>query len=269
MKKIVTLMGLLSLFLFGYSTNGTWINKNGAGYKQIVQLKIKNGAITPLVNIGRKRFAKLKTKQATLVNRGLFEAWGFKNRNLALYVTPIDANRLRVVEKDINTQKRTIRTKIFYLTKKRAPQISFKRQFIGNYRSGDIFSAISRVKVFQRGGQLYVKAWRNTPRGQRVLGTSLARLKNGKLHMRWQRGNILVHAKIWGYRKNSQNRYQKIQLFIKAKNLQFGQTKKQIINLRRDRRAAYKTEYLLPSPTEERSIPFRQIKRFIDQVVGY
>lgn len=278
MKRILTLIGLLSIFLFGYSANGTWINNNKAGYKEIVQLTIKNGVVTPLVNIGHNRFAKLKTKRATPANSGLFEAWGFKNRNLALFLRPINANRLKVVAKNINTQNRTIRTKILYFTKKRAPHKSFNRQFIGNYHSKDLFSAISTVKIFQRGGQLYVKAWRNTPRGQRVLGTSRARLKNGKLHMRWQRGNIIVHAKIWGYRKNSRNTYRKIQLFIKAKNLRFGQSKKQIINLRRDNRSSYKREYLLPKPIdtsygnsrrEEGTIPFRKLKRFVDHFMGY
>ena len=234
MKRILTLLALLSYLAFGYNFNGTWINTSGTGYNEPAKLIIKKGRVSPVLKRG-KNFVRLKTKTPTKVVNGFFEVWGIKNRSLALVATPINSSKIRVIVKKINPSQRKIVTKSYIFTRKSRPVYS--NQFLGSYHSrhNNLFTAISRVVIFKRDGRLYVKAWRNTPRGERPLGIARARLKGNRLYMEWEKRAILVRANITGIRKNAKNRYKLIKLNINARNLRTGVSNSQSIVLKRDR----------------------------------
>lgn len=234
MKRILTLLAMLTFIAFGYNFNGTWINKTDSNYNDPVKLIIKNGRITPLLNRNGD-YVRLKTKAATRVGNGYFEVWGFKNKSIALNITPINRTKIRVVAKKIIPARKHITTKSFLFTRKGVA--TNLNQFVGRYRirNNNLFSAISRLHIYKNGGKLYVKAWRNTPRGERALGIAPARLVGNRLYMEWERGEIYVKANIRGLRKNRANRFQRIRLNIEARNLRTNIYNKTAVILKRDR----------------------------------
>jgi hypothetical protein len=255
MKRIFILLGMLSYLAFGYNFNGTWINKTGAGFNEPVKLVIKGDYISPTIKRG-STFYKLKTKAASRAANGYFEVWGFKNKSMALFITPNNSRQIEVLFKKINPNRKSVITKRFIFARKGAP-VNL-RQFTGSYHSrhNNLFTAISRVTIFKEQGRLYVKAWRNTPRGERALGVARARLKGDRLYMVWEKRNIYVKANIKGIKKNAQNRFKKIQLNIEARNLRTNVYNRQTIILKRDRYRAHNE-------------PVDQIERAFDLVLGY
>ncbi len=233
MRRIILLLALLSYFAFGYNFNGTWINKTGANYNDPVKLIIKNGTISPLIKRNEK-LIRLKRKQATRAGNGYFEVWGFKNKSIALFISPINRNKIRVIAKKINPTKKRIITKSFLFAKKGSNRVNLN-QFIGDYSSqnSNLFTAISRLHIYKSGGKLYVKAWRNTARGERPLGITQAWLEGNRLRMDWEKRAILVRASIVGLRKNSLGRFNKIKLSLEARNLRTNLFNRQTIILTR------------------------------------
>ena len=234
MKKIVLIMTLLISSVFGYNYNGTWTNTSTPNYNDPIQLKITDKKVTPYIKRGSK-VAKLKTKKATNTGNGLFEAWGFGNRNLVLYIKPINSYKIKVYVKKINVAKRSILTKTFIFTnKKRVSNVRAKKRYAGLWVSQSPFSAISKLRIKQENGKMIIKAWRPTRYGQEYLGAARARVKNGKLYINWKKGNLTVKANIVGLRFNkSQNRYNRLQLNLTAYNNRNGITNSQTIYLRR------------------------------------
>ncbi len=232
MKRILTLLTLLSYLAFGYNFNGTWINKTGARYNDPIKLIIKNGNISPILN-RNGNYVRLKTKHATRAGNGYYEVWGFKNKSLALFISPVNSSKVRVIAKKINPITKKIITKSFLFARK--GQVAHLNQFIGNYRSrnNNLFTAISRLHIYKQGGKLYVKAWRNTARGERPLGTTQAWLEGNRLRMDWEKRAILVRASIVGLRKNSLGRFNKIKLSLEARNLRTNLFNRQTIILTR------------------------------------
>ncbi len=255
MKRIFTLLALLSYLAFGYNFNGVWINKTGANYNDPVKIIIKNGKVTPLLNRNGD-YVRLKTKYATHAGNGYFEVWGFKNKSIALFIAPVNSSKIRVIAKKINPAKKRIITKSFLFARKgRAINLN---QFVGDYRSrhNNLFTAISRIHIYKSGGKLYVKAWRNTARGERPLGIAPARLVGNRLYMEWEKRAILVKANILGLRKNGSHRFQKIQLTLEARNLRTNIYNKQTLVLTRDNCQAI-------------SAPVEQIEEIFNTIYGY
>ncbi len=255
MKRILILLGMLSFLAFGYNFNGNWINKGEPNYNDPVKLVIKNGQISPMLT-RPSGLVKLKTKTATRVSNGYFEVWGFGNKSIALLIKPINSNKIRVIAKKINLNKRKVYTKSFIFARKRAR--SNGRPFIGRYhsRSNNLFTAISKVQIYKENGRLYVKAWRNTPRGERALGIARAVLKGNRLYMRWERRDIFVKANIQGLNRNGQNRFKRIRLNIIARNLRTDISNSQTIILRRNNYQA-------------RIEPIDQIEQIFNTIYGY
>jgi len=255
MKRILTLLALLSYLAFGYNFNGTWINKTGAHYNDPVKLIIKNGNISPLLNRNGD-YVRLKTKHATRAGNSYFEVWGFKNKSLALFISPVNSSKIRVIAKKINPLTKRIITKSFLFARKGVA--THLNQFIGNYRSrnNNLFTAISRLHIYKQRGKLYVKAWRNTARGERPLGITQARLVGNRLYMEWERGPILVKANIRGLTKGNGNRFRKIRLSIEARNLRTNIYNKQTIILKRDRGARVID-------------PIDEVERIFNTIYGY
>ena len=233
MKRVLLLLAALAVSAFGYNYNGTWVNKSTSKYNDPVVLKISGTTISPFIKRGSKR-VKLKSKSATSTSNGLYEAWGFGDKNLVLYIKPINSVKIKVYEKKINTSKRTVVTRSFIFTKKGAATKSVKKRYVGNWRSSGAFSAISKLTVRNVDGQLYVRAWKNTPRGQKALGLARAKYYGNALHITWYKGNLVVNATIKGYNYNSRtNRYRTLQLNLNAKNINTGLTNRQTINFKR------------------------------------
>jgi len=255
MKRIFTLLTLLSALTFGYNFNGTWINKSGANYNDPVKILIRNGKVTPLLNRNGD-YVRLKTKSATRAGNGYFEVWGFKNKSLALYIAPINSSKIRVIAKKINPTTKRIITKSFLFARK-GLAINLN-QFIGNYRirNNNLFTAISRVKIYKSGRRLYVKAWRNTEYGEQPLGIAPARLVGNRLYMEWERGPILVKANIQGLKKGAANRFRKIRLSLEARNLRSNLVNRQTIILRRNN-------------CQADVAPVEQIEKIFNTIYGY
>ncbi len=234
MKKIVLIVTFLVSSIFAYNYNGEWVNQSGASYNDPVKFVIKNGLVTPYIKRGHK-VARLKTKKATNTGTGLFEAWGFRNKNLALYIKPINSYKLKVYAKKIDVNKRVIYTKTFiFKNKKRLTNKVIKNRYIGVWKNNSPFSAISKLRIIKRGNDLIVKAWRPVEGGQLYLGAAKARIKGNKLYLTWKRRNILVNATISGLKYDSvTNRYNQLKLYIRAKNLRTGLVSEQTIYLNR------------------------------------
>ena len=233
MTKILLLLSALAVLAFGYNYNGTWINKSESKYNDPIVLKISGTTISPYIKRGEQR-VKLKSKNATSTGNGLYEAWGFGVKNLVLYIKPINSSKIKVYEKKINTSKRTVVTRSFIFTKKASITKSIKKRYVGNWKSSDAFSAISKLTVRNVEGNLYVRAWKNTPRGQKALGLAKAKYYGNALHLTWYKRNLVVNATIRGLNYNSRtNRYRTLQLDLRAKNINTGITNRQIINFRR------------------------------------
>ena len=232
MKRVILLLAIFASMAFGYNYSGTWKNNTGASYNDPIILKISNNKVTPILKRGDKRVA-LKGKVATNIGNGLFEAWGHGYKNLVLLIKPINSNKLRVYAKKIDTNKKKVITKSFVFVKKRAPK-SVRKRFIGNYKSTSSFSAIKKITIREIEGKLYVRAWRNTRNGLKPLGVARAKFYNNRLHMTWNRRNLIVEATIKGYNYNKRlNRYRNLELSIKATNLNNGLTNTQTMQLRR------------------------------------
>ena len=233
MKRVLLILSALAVSAFGYNYNGTWINKSTSKYNDPVVLKISGTTVSPYIKRGNQRI-KLKSKNATNTGNGLYEAWGFGVKNLVLYIKPINSSKIKVYEKKIDTAKRIVITRSFIFTKKSAITKSIKKRYVGNWRSTGAFSAISKLTVRDVDGNLYVRAWKNTPRGQKALGLARAKYYGNALHITWYKGNLVVNATIKGLNYNSRtNRYRTLQLNLRAKNINTGITNRQIINFRR------------------------------------
>ena len=232
MKRVFLLITIFATMAFGYNYNGTWKNISANGYNDPVVLKINGSSVSPVINRGQKRVA-LKAKYATNVGSGLFEAWGHGYRNLVLFIKPINSNKLKVIAKKIDTQRKRVVTKSF-IFRKNIPPVNRKKRFVGNYRSSSNFSAIKKVTIREVGGKLFVRAWKNSPRGLQPLGVARAKYYNNRLHMTWNRGNLVVEATIKGYNYNSRiDRYRNLELSIRATNLNNGLTNSQTMQLSR------------------------------------
>ncbi len=223
MKKILFALVASAGFLFGYNFNGTWINQSGANYNDPVKLVIKGSYVTPYIIRGDKVY-KLKQKKATnLGGRELYEAWGFGYKNLVLLIKPINNNKIKVIEKKIYTKAKKVITKSFIFKNSQRVTKPIKKRFIGNWVGGNELSALSRLAIRVENGKVIVKAWRPSNRGDIYMGQAVARLKNGKLHTSWQKGNLFVSTVITGYNYNAKtNRYNKLKVDISAKNLANG-----------------------------------------------
>jgi len=234
MKKIVLIITLLLTSVFGFNYNGTWVNNSPTNNNDPIQLKITNSNVTPYIKRGT-HLAKLKTKKATNTGRGLFEAWGYKNRNLALFIKPINSYTIKVYAKKINVAKHRIVTKTFiFKNKGRQSVIRTKKRYAGSWVNQSPFSAISRLRIKQQNGKVIVKAWRPTRFGEQYLGAATARVKGGKLYLNWKRDSISVKANITGLNYNSKRgRYNKLKLNLTAYNSRNGVTSSQTIYLRR------------------------------------
>ncbi len=234
MKKIIIGITFLFTSIFAFNYNGEWINKSDTSYNDPVKLIIKDKVVTPYIKRGVK-IAKLKPKKATNIGNGLFEAWGFRDKNLVLVIKPINSYKLKVYLKKIYVSKRVIYTKSFiFINKNRIINKKIKSRFIGDWKNNDPLSAISRLKIIKRANDLIIKAWRPINGYEEFLGASKANIKGNTLYLRWKKGNILVKATIKGYNYNSvSNKYNLLKLNIKATNLSTGLTNEQIIYLKR------------------------------------
>ena len=234
MKKAILLFIAFTVWVFGFNYNGTWINKSVAKYNDPIKLDIKGNSVAPYLKRGN-RVVKLKTKKVTNVGTGLFEAWGFGYKNLVLYIKPINSQKIRVYEKKIDTQKKQVITRSFLFVKKRAYSNRLKRAFIGNWKSTDQFSAISKLNIRVVDNQIYVRAWKHRFDRETPLGLARAKFYNNRLHITWYRGNLVVNATISGLNYNSaNNRYQTLKLNLRAKNINSGLENRQIIYLRKN-----------------------------------
>ena len=233
MKKILLIISALAVSAFGYNYDGTWINKSASKYNDPVVLKISGTTVSPYIKRGNQRI-KLKSKNATNTGNGLYEAWGFGVKNLVLYIKPINSTKIKVYEKKIDTSRKIVITRSFIFAKKGVVTTSVKKRYVGNWRSTGAFSAISKLTVRNVDGNLYVRAWKNTQRGQKALGLAKAKYYGNALHITWYKGNLVVNATIKGLSYNSNtNRYQTLQLNLRAKNINTGLTNRQTINFRR------------------------------------
>ncbi len=234
MKRLILLLSIFASFAFGYNYNGVWKNSSVVSYNDPIILKIKGNSVSPILARGDRRVA-LKSKLTTNVGNGLFDVWGFGYKNLVLFIKPINSYKLRVIAKKVDTNRKRVITKSFVFVKKVVPQ-NIKERFIGNYKSTSNFSAIRKVTIRQSDdGVLYVRAWRGGGiNGLRALGMARAKFYNNRLHMTWQRDNLLVKATIKGYNYNRRtNRYRNLELSIRATNLNTGLTNSQVMQLRR------------------------------------
>jgi len=232
MKKIVLIITLLLTSVFGYNYNGNWVNTSETTYNDPVRLKIKNSNITPFVKIG-SRIAKLKTKQATDTGKGLFEAWGFQDKNVILFIKPINSYTIKVYVKKIYVNKKKILTKIFiFKNKHRQGKIKAKKRYAGSWINQSPFSAISRLRIKQENGKIIVKAWRPTDLGEQYLGAATARVRNEKLHLNWKKNHISVTANITGL-NYFDGRYNKLKLDLTAYNSRNGTNSSQTIYFKR------------------------------------
>ena len=233
MKRVFLILSALAVSAFGYNYSGTWVNKSTSKYNDPVILKINGTTVSPYIKRGNQRI-KLKSKNATNTGNGLYEAWGFGVKNLVLYIKPINSTKIKIYEKKINTSNRTVITRSFIFAKKMGVTKSIKKRYIGNWRSTGAFSAISKLTVRNVDGNLYIRAWKNTPRGQKALGLARAKYYGNALHITWYKGNLVVNATIKGLNYNSNtNRYRTLQLDLRAKNINTGLTNRQTINFRR------------------------------------
>jgi hypothetical protein len=237
MKKIVLTMALLISSVFGYNYNGTWTNTSPASYNDPIQLKITNTTITPFIKRGSK-VARLKSKKATNTGSGLYEAWGFRDKNLAIFIKPINSYKIKVYLKKINTTQRKIVTKTFiFSNKKRVYNKRTKKRYEGSWVNSSPFSAISRLNIKQRNGSIIIKAWRPRGGGEEYLGAAKARVKNGRLYIDWKKRNLVVKANITGLNLNrNTNRFNKLRLNLTAYNRRNGISNSQTIYLRRANR---------------------------------
>jgi hypothetical protein len=237
MKKIVLVLTLFISTVFGYNYNGTWTNTSPTSYNDPIQLKISNTTVTPFIKRGNK-IAKLKSKKATNTGSGLYEAWGFRNKNIALFIKPINSYKIKVYLKKINVTQRKITTKTFiFSNKKRVLNRKTKKRYAGSWVNSSPFSAISRLKIKQQNGAIIVRAWRPVARGEVYLGAAKARVKNGRLYINWKKRNLVVNANITGLNLNrNSNQFTKLRLNIKAYNRRNGITNSQTIYLRRANR---------------------------------
>jgi len=232
MKRVIFLLAVFASLAFGYNYSGIWKNSSEIGYNDPIMLKIKGNTVSPILQRGDRRVA-LKAKVATNVGNELFEAWGYGYKNLVLLIKPINSRKLRVVAKKIDTKRKRVYTRSFVFVKKAPPQ-SIRKRFIGNYRSTSNFSAIKKIAIREVDGKLFVRAWKNTRNGLRPLGVARAKLYNNRLHMTWNRRNLVVEATIKGYNYSKRlNRYKNLELSIKATNLNNGLTNRQTMQLRR------------------------------------
>jgi len=223
--------------LFSYNFSGTWTNTNTARYNDPVKLEISGNNVTPFIKRGQRVY-KLKQKSATNIgNVELFEAWGFGYKNLVLLIKPINASKIRVVEKKIDVNKKRVITRSFvFKNSKRVDVKPIKRRFVGNWRGGNRFSALSRLSIRMDGNNALVSAWRPTNRGDKYMGSTIAKLRNGKLHTTWERGNLVVNATITGYNYDRRtNRYDKLKVDIKATNTANGLSNWQTLYLVKNR----------------------------------
>ncbi len=234
MKRIILLLTFLISSTFAYNYNGTWINQSSTTFNDPVKLTIKNGYVTPYIKRG-SQVAKLKSKKATNTGTGLFEAWGFRTKNLALFIKPINSYKIKVYAKKIDVDKRAIYTKTFIFTNKtRLSTKRIKNRYVGVWKTNSPFSAISKLRIEKRGNDLIVKAWRPTAEGPLYLGAAKARVKGKKLYLNWKRRHLAVSAVISGLQYDSRhNRYNQLKLYIKAKNLRSGLVSEQTIYLKR------------------------------------
>lgn len=229
MKKIILLLSIFFASAFGYNYSGTWVNKSSYRYNDPTTLKISGTTITPYLSRSGQS-VKLKAKKATPTGTGLYEAWGFGAKNLVLYIKPINSRQIKVYEKKIDTARKTVVTRSFIFAKKVPVTRNIKKRFLGNWKSNSAFSAISKLTIRDVDGNLYVRAWRNTPRGQRALGLARAKFYNNALHITWYKGNLVVNATIKGLNYNAKkNRYRTLQLSLSAKNINTGLTNRQTI----------------------------------------
>jgi len=235
MKRVLLILSALAVSAFGYNYNGTWINKSTSKYNDPIVLKISETTISPYIKRGDSK-VRLKSKTATNTGNGLYEAWGFGSKNLVLYIKPINSSKIKVYEKKIDTSRHIVISRSFIFEKKAAINRSVKKRYTGNWRSTSAFSAISKLTVRNVDGSLYVRAWKNTARGQKALGLARAKYYGNALHLTWYKGNLVVNATIKGLNYNSRtNRYRTLQLNLSAKNINTGLTNRQVINFKRGR----------------------------------
>jgi len=237
LKKLLLLLMASATSLFSYNFSGTWVNTSVSKYNDPVKLKISGNNVTPFIKRGQRVY-KLKQKSATNIgNVELYEAWGFGYKNLVLVIKPINRNKIKVVEKKIDTNKKIVVTRSFvFQNKSRAIVKPIKRRFVGNWSGGNRFSALSRLNIKMDNGKVLVSGWRPTNRGDKYMGSTIATLKGGKLYTNWRKGNLAVSATITGYNYNSQtNRYDKLKVDIKAKNVYNGLTNWQTLYLVKNR----------------------------------
>jgi len=229
MKKILLLLTTLAASAFAYNYSGTWTNQSEYRYNDPIKLKINGNTITPFLNRD-DQIVKLRAKNSTNTATGLYEAWGFGVKNLVLYIKPINNTKIKVYEKKIDTARKTVVTRSFIFAKKVNIVRNIKKRYIGNWKSSSNFSAISKLTIRNAGNKLYVRAWKNTPNGQRPLGLARAKYYNNRLHITWYRGNLVVNATIRGLNYNSErNRYETLELNLSAKNISTGLTNRQTI----------------------------------------
>ncbi len=235
MKRVLLIISALAVSAFGYNYNGTWINKSTSKYNDPVVLKISGTTVAPFIKRGDAR-VKLKSKDATNTGNGLYEAWGFGAKNLVLYIKPINSSKIKVYEKKIDTNRHIVISRSFIFAKRASELKTIKQRYVGNWKSTDAFSAISKLTVRYVDGNIYIRAWRNTPRGQKALGLAQAKYYNNALHITWYKGNLVVNASIKGLNYNSHiNRYRTLQLNLKAKNINTGLTNRQTINFTKNK----------------------------------
>jgi len=233
MKKFFLVLTVFVVNLFGYNYNGNWINKSGANYNDPIKLIIKGNKVKPILIRGERRVA-LKSKVATNVGNGLFEAWGHGYKNLVLFIKPVNRYKLRVTAKKIDVDKKRVLTKVYTFVKKGIITPGIRKRFTGNFRSTSGFSAIKKISIREVDGKLFVRAWKNTPNGVRPLGVARAKLYDNKLHITWNRANLVVKATVRGYNYNAfNNRYNNLELSIKATNLNSGFINRQTMQLKR------------------------------------
>ena len=233
MKKIIFAFLALAVSAFGFNYSGTWVNKSVAKYNDPIKLKINGNSVTPYIKRGANS-VKLKRKVATNTGNGLFEAWGFGYKNLVLFIKPINSNKIKVYEKKIDTKKRIVITRSFIFKKRASLNKKLKKAFVGNWRSTDPFSAVSKLNIRVVDNQVFVRAWRKIYNHEEPLGLAEARYYNKALYITWYKGNLIVKATITGLHYDvNLNRYKTLKLSLKVKNINNGLENSQIIYFKR------------------------------------
>ena len=243
MKRVLLIFTLMFSWAFAYNYSGIWINKSESRYNDPIKLKIQNHTITPFLKRGSQNI-RLKSKNATDTGTGLFEAWGFGAKNLVLYIKPINSSKIKVYEKKIDTDRKIVITRSFIFVKQANIIKKLKKRFIGNWRSSNPLSAVSKLTIRLIDNNIYIRAWRKTAYGIEPLGVAKAKFYNNTLHISWYKNNLIANATIKGLNYSSlENRYNTLKLDLRIENADSGLVNREIIYFKRAKFKDFQKRY--------------------------